>query len=341
MNGPRSIVRLVSLAAVAAVLAACSSSGGNPAPSTSASGGTQTYTDPAYGYSFTYDAPFQLEPSAQTELGSGSAALSQVAVVVPPVGPQRPLPSFGINVYALGEAVTQDNLAAAKADLSRHVLGSFANPPASAGNPPVKFGKLTQTTVAGQPTFTAEGTFTYDNAPWMNRLYFVLAGSIEYELVLQGPKSSWQKLEPQMQKMVDSLTVSDSPSGTPSPTPSPVGTYTGANADFCNAVVQLSSAGNTVTLGQANKNDAAVTAGRQSSKDALATLVATLPSDAPATLRTAIQDLQTAVDAAAGGSPSASSSPSPKQNSSMSPQEEADTKASDLIQQYAQKECGP
>lgn len=338
MNGPRSIVRLVSLAAVAAVLAACSSSGGNPAPSTSASGGTQTYTDPAYGYSFTYDAPFQLEPSAQTELGSGSAALSQVAVVVPPVGPQRPLPSFGINVYALGEAVTQDNLAAAKADLSRHVLDSFANPPASAGNPPVKFGKLTQTSVAGQPTFTAEGTFTYDNAPWMNRLYFVLAGSTEYELVLQGPKSSWQKLEPQMQKMVDSLTVSDSPSGTPSPVPSPLGTYTGTNAEFCNAVIQLTSAGNTLALAQANKNQAALDSARQSMQASVAAMLAALPSTAPADLRSGLEDMKKSVDSA---SPSVgSASPSPSNSAAGTGGLPMNPKVDQALQEYSQKACG-
>ncbi len=127
----RTLARLVSLAAAAAVLAACSSTSSNPDPSPTASGGAQTYTDPAYGYSFTYDAPFQLEPSAQTEIGAGSAPLSQVAVVVPPVGPQRPLPSFGINVYALGAEVTQDNLAAAKTDLSRHVLKAFSSPAAT------------------------------------------------------------------------------------------------------------------------------------------------------------------------------------------------------------------
>lgn len=338
------ILRVLGIGVATAVLAACSSTtgggGGSASPSAS---GPQTYTDPVFGYSVTYSPPFTIDPAVQLGIVAGSAPLSQVSLVATPAGPQEAAAGFGVAVFANGEEVSSDNLPAAKKTISEHVLKVMSKDAQGSGEPTVQFGPLTQTEVAGNPTLTTEGHFTYDNAKWLTKLYFVMAGTMEYELVLQGPAATWSKREPAMTAMVDSFTVSAAgASATPTPSITPTSGSVGPNAAFCNGVLALLQAKNTISAGQSTGNQAAVSQGKQAAEAAVGSLAETLPKDAPASLRGDIEALKTEIAATeTSGSPSPSPTGTAGNRPTPSPSASAaDAAAAQAVEAYAAKTCG-
>lgn len=327
------IGHIAGTALCAALLAACSSTSGGGAASPSSSGGPQTYTDPAFGFSFTYDEPFEWAPNSGSMYTMGNSPVGRVTVAEAADQPGVPVTAFSVTTFDTGAEAPEPS--EAKQVLSQHVLDQFAFLKKQAGNgaAAVTFSPLKQTTVADTPALSTDGSFSVKGDNWTQRSYFVLAGTNEYQVAIQAPASDWKTLEPTFQKMLESFSLpSETPDATPTPFVAEGFTYSGENAEFCNSATDLIAGLNTASMGESTGNDLAISRGKESSISAVQGMLASLPKGYPAkdkaTLDELLKELQTA-----SASPSAHPSPSP--SASGGPQS-AMAAVSDLAQEY----CG-
>jgi hypothetical protein len=195
-----SFVKLSGLILIAVFVAAVAVSGGCEATITT--GGTTSFTNDEYGFSFKIVDRFEKGDSASFSQSTGAADFT--VAFLDPKGTQaagQSLDAFMVSVYVLQQEVTADLMPALKSELET-ALGKLA-----AADSSVTMQPLTETTVNGVPGWSADYTMNVNDAPVQARTYFLVKGKNEYQITIQSSTQDWSKNEPDLQKAVDSFTV--------------------------------------------------------------------------------------------------------------------------------------
>ena len=118
---------------------------------------SQTYTDPAYGYSFEYQEPFTLNLAAQLSVTAGGHTVSSASVVSGLHAPGKPATGFNVSVYDLNDSATVAQSGDAATSIRQDVLSKL-----SKKMDDVNFEKPASTTVSGRPALSTQTEFTLD-----------------------------------------------------------------------------------------------------------------------------------------------------------------------------------
>jgi hypothetical protein len=186
---------LIVVAAVATVVA-----GGCEATVTT--GGTTSFSNDQYGFSFKIVDRFEKGDSAQFSQSTGAADFN-VAFLDPDgakAGDQS-IDAFMVSVYVLKQEITPDLMPELKTELE-NALKQLA-----AADPSVQMQPLVDTTVNGVPGWKTDYTMNVNGAPVQDRAYFLVKGTNEYQITMQSSTDNWAKNEPDLQKAADSFTV--------------------------------------------------------------------------------------------------------------------------------------
>jgi hypothetical protein len=149
----------------------------------------QTYADPDYGFSFTYPADWRQYSSGEADINSGAAPVAMVTVGDPDGARSGDtgLDLIMVRVYQLNTQIDESLLPALSAELEGLVAGMQAQDPSMKVEQP-----LVQTSVNGLPGFQFTWTFEWDEStPVRSTSYFLFAGDLEYELVVQSSEETW------------------------------------------------------------------------------------------------------------------------------------------------------
>jgi len=156
--------------------------------------GVKTYTDPDFGYSFEYPAGWVLNEGGDTSVGSGAASAGSVQVGDPKGAKVDGTGLDGLvaRVYELNLTVDESMLP----DIRPEVEGLIADLLSQDASWKI-VEDLTETSVAGVPGFKASFTFDYDaDHPVKTTSYYLFAGDVEYELVVQASTDTWEENQP-------------------------------------------------------------------------------------------------------------------------------------------------
>ena len=176
------LVLVATLAVAAAGLAlGCESGGG---------GGTETYSDSVYGFTFDYPADWQAFTSETAGVTSG-ADPAAVVTVGDPEGARvdgTGLDLFMVRVYELSRVVDASALSEVRPDLESLIADLQSQDPTWKVEEP-----LTETSVGGVPGYRTTSSFDWDaDTPVKTTSYFLFDGDIEYQLVLQAATENWE-----------------------------------------------------------------------------------------------------------------------------------------------------
>jgi hypothetical protein len=174
---------VATIALAAAVLTLGCSSGG--------SGGPETYNDSVYGFSFDYPAQWKVVTSDTAGASSGAEPAAVVTVGDP--GGARDgntgLDLFMVRVYELTQVVDESMLPEVLPVLESLVADLERQDPTWKVEEP-----LAETTLGGVPGYQSTSSFRSDaGTPVRTTSYFLFAGDIEYQLVLQASIENWEK----------------------------------------------------------------------------------------------------------------------------------------------------
>lgn len=174
---------------VAGLSAACGPKDGGVAETTVPAGPTLSYIDSTYGFSFDYPADWEVVTS-EGDLTSG-ADPTKVVTVGDPNGAKAGdsgLDLLMIRVYQLSQVVDEASLSQFLPVLEGLVADIRTQDPSLKIVQP-----LTRTTVAGIPGYQVTSTFDWDaDTPMKTTFYFLFAGDIEYQLLVQAAAKTWQ-----------------------------------------------------------------------------------------------------------------------------------------------------
>lgn len=175
------VLVLALILGAASLLAGCGSS---------EAGGVKTYNDATYGFSFDYPGDWQLSSSESAEVTSG-ADPTEIVTVGDPKGTMvgdTGVDLIMVRVYELNQVITEDMLPQVLPVLEALVTDFQTQDPTFKIEQP-----LTLTDVGGVPGYEVTGTFDQNaDTPMKTTFYFLFAGSIEYQLVVQASASTWQ-----------------------------------------------------------------------------------------------------------------------------------------------------
>jgi hypothetical protein len=169
---------------------------------TTQSGGIKTYTDPDYGYSFAYPAEWVLQTSGTT-VGDGAGNPPGSVSVFDPEG------AFG-GAYALNMATATASHSGLTFEesmlpgLKTNLEGYISDPSGPFGTSTI-IKPLSETTLAGVKGFTVTLTDTLAETPVTVTLYFLLSGTLEYDLVLQTATEDWQEYQASFDTMLSAF----------------------------------------------------------------------------------------------------------------------------------------
>jgi hypothetical protein len=175
-------VLVVTLALAAAALALGCSSGGDD--------GTETYSDPTYGFGFEYPADWKVVTSDTAGVSSGADPVAVVAVGDPDgaVVDDTGLDLFMVRVYELTQVVDAAALPEVLPYLEELVAALQDQDPTWKVEEP-----LAETSVGGIPGYQTSASFDWDaGTPMKTTSYFLFAGDLEYQLVLQAAAENWE-----------------------------------------------------------------------------------------------------------------------------------------------------
>jgi hypothetical protein len=165
------------------------------------SGGTTSYSNSEYNFSFKIADRFE-KAEGDTAAASRDAALN-VAHFDPDGAKSGDSLRDGmlVSVYALGQEVTPADMPAFKQSLESTLSGLAKSDPSITMQP------LADATVGGVQGYVADYTMTLDGMPVQARTYFVAKGQNEYQITIQSSQDNWPKNESDLQKAVDSFTL--------------------------------------------------------------------------------------------------------------------------------------
>jgi hypothetical protein len=181
---------LVALLSMAALQSACGSSG------------TKSYSDPTYGYGFSYPGAWKLQSGATSDATAGGTPAGTVAVYDPngTVVDKIYADLAMIMVYKLNFTVTDPWAAEVKTELEG-LVGQLQGQTTD-----MKVEQaLKQTTIATLKGYVATFTFTKGGTPMRSTLYFLFNESIEYELTLQASVAKWDDTKPALDGVVSTF----------------------------------------------------------------------------------------------------------------------------------------
>jgi len=191
VNHPRRVMlmgaALVAVLLLAALLSACGSSG------------ARSYSDPTYGYGFSYPGTWKLQSGATSDATAGGSAAGTVAAYNPngTVVDTIFVDLAMVMVYKLNFTVTDPWAADVKTELDGLVSQLQGQTTDMKVEQPLK-----QTTIATLKGYVATFTFTKNGTPMRSTLYFLFNGSIEYELTLQAATAKWDDTKPALDSIV-------------------------------------------------------------------------------------------------------------------------------------------
>lgn len=177
-----SLVFVATLALAAASLALGCSSGDDDS--------TKTYADPVYGFSFDYPADWQVVAADTAGVSSGADPVTSVTVGDPRgarVDKTR-LDLVMVRVYELNEVVDQSLLPEVLPLLESLMADVQSQDPTWRVEEP-----FVETNVGGIPGYKNTSSFDWDAETTLRTTsYFLFAGDIEYQLVLQAAAENWE-----------------------------------------------------------------------------------------------------------------------------------------------------
>lgn len=147
-----------------------------------------TYTDPGYGYSFSYPSSWQVEDDYRLEATGGASASGSIAVIDPDgaMAGDYHIDLVEISVYELNTTVDETMLPQVKAEVES-VLADIAGQDDTWRT----VEPLSDTTVADIKGFRTTVGYDMDGVATTAMLYFLFNGDLEYELMLQAADESW------------------------------------------------------------------------------------------------------------------------------------------------------
>jgi hypothetical protein len=153
--------------------------------------GTETYTDPDYGFSFDYPSDWQLIAASDADVNvSGGAAPKANVSVGDPNG--KIIDGTGVDmlivrVYELNATVDDSVLPQVVPALENLIASLQVQAPSLQVLEP-----LAPTTVGGLNGYEFTASFEWsDGTPMMTTSYFVFDGNLEYQLVVQAAEENW------------------------------------------------------------------------------------------------------------------------------------------------------
>lgn len=185
------LVAAVMLAAAFMTLAGCGS-------------GSNVYTHREPAFKFRYPAGWDLREDLQIGATSGGDALFSVGVFDPDGTQVSGVLVDGVvcSVYQLDVTVESSMMNELRAEVE-DVLAGLARQ--QAGLTTLK--GLTKAEVGGLPGFKTTLSFPRDGATLVTTLYFLFAGNLEYQLIVQANDRRWDELAPELDIVLSSFAV--------------------------------------------------------------------------------------------------------------------------------------
>jgi opacity protein-like surface antigen len=165
-------------------------------------GGTTSYSNDQYGFSFEIADQFKEGDAASFSQSTGNAAFN--VGFLDPNGAKsggQIIDAFMTSVYVFKQEITPDLMPALKSELET------ALEQLKASDSSVEIQPLTETTVNGVPGYKTDYTMDMSGTPVQARTYFLVKGTTEYQISIQSSQANWSKNEPDLQKAVDSFKV--------------------------------------------------------------------------------------------------------------------------------------
>lgn len=168
----------------------------------SSGGGTATYTDSTYGYSFEYPETWKLQEGSEADVSAGGAATASVGVFDPDGAKveQTYIDMMQVSVYELSVTVDESIMPEIKSEVE-NVLASLQS---QAGDIET-IAPLAETKVAGMDGYSVTYSFAKNEAPVTSTLYFLFSGNLEYQLTVQAADENWDANQPVFDAMLGSF----------------------------------------------------------------------------------------------------------------------------------------
>lgn len=149
----------------------------------------ETYTNPAYGYSFKYPGDWELREADSTEVAAGAVSVSDVSAY----DPDGAVDSLGglvdvlqVSVYELTVVLEDDDLPGIK-PLLEGLMEDFARQ--STGFETLE--ALSETKTGGLSGYKVKCGFIMGDTRVTSTLYFIFDGDVEYQLLTQAAEENW------------------------------------------------------------------------------------------------------------------------------------------------------
>jgi hypothetical protein len=168
-------------------------------------GGTATYTNDEYGFSFDYDSGMFTQTddtSAAGSVGGNSVFTTGFFDKNGTKSDDQYRDGFVVTLYKLNVTIDESMMPAVQAELEK-LLPELGKAFGSGA----EFSALEEVTVNGIPGFTADATYEMEGTSFKATLYFLIKGNMEYSLNMQGAEDRWSELEPGFQQVIDTFTV--------------------------------------------------------------------------------------------------------------------------------------
>ena len=159
------------------------------------------YSDPTYGYSFSYPNAWTVQ-AGSSDVTAGGTAAANVGVFNPD-GTQVSSTYVDlamVMVYKLKVTVTDPW----SSDIQKELEGVLTSLQGQATDVKVEV-PLKHTTTAGLKGYVVTYTFNKDGAALRSTLYFLFNGKYEYELTQQAATATWNATKPALDGIVASF----------------------------------------------------------------------------------------------------------------------------------------
>ncbi len=179
-------------------------------------GGTTTYTNDEYGFSFDYDSGVFTESTDTSAAGSaGGDSVFKIGFFDENGTKQGDQfrDGFLINIYKLNVKI-DESLMPAVADEIEKLLPELGKAFGSGAT----FSDLTEVKSGNVMGFKTDSTYEMEGTPFKATMYFLFNGDIQYQLTFQAADDRWSELEPSFKQVMDTFTVTGEGEPEPAPT---------------------------------------------------------------------------------------------------------------------------
>lgn len=179
-------------------------------------GGTTTYSNDEYGFSFDYDSGVFTESTDTSAAGSAGGDSALTVGFFDENGTKQGdqyRDGFLVNIYTLNVTVDESLLPAVKDEIEKLLpeLGKAFGSGAT-------FSDLTEVKAGTVMGFKTDSTYEMEGTPFKATMYFLISGATEYQLTFQAAEDRWSELEPSFTQVIDSFQVGGS-GAEPAPAP--------------------------------------------------------------------------------------------------------------------------